>query len=79
MERTNAVIGIDTFVITLQALPTLIPRNPERNSVFGPQLLKFGHHAGGDDRRAFRQQAVHHAFEERQLSLDCVGQEIGVN
>lgn len=42
------VISIDSLVITGQPRPPGISRDPQRQSVLGPQFLQLGHNAVGD-------------------------------
>ncbi len=74
----NAIIRIYTFMVTLQSLPPLIPRDPERNAVFLAQFLQLRHDAVGDDGDAFGVEAVHHGGEQLELVLDGVREEVGV-
>lgn len=75
----DAVISIRALVIALQALPALVPRNPQRNPVLGPQLLQLGHDAGGDDGRGFGVQQVHEGLVELELGVHRVREEVGVD
>jgi hypothetical protein len=74
----DAIIGIDTFMITLQAFPSFISGYAKCDAVFGAEFLELGHYAGGDDRDAFCVEGIHHRFEEGQFALDCVGEEVRV-
>jgi hypothetical protein len=75
----EAVIGIDTLVVALQTLPALVTGDAQRNAVFRTQLLEFGHDARCDDRDTLGVEGVHHGFEERQLALHRVREEIGID
>lgn len=66
-------------MIAFQPLPSLVPRDPQRDPVFLPQLLQLGHHAVRDHGDAFRVQAVHHRGQHLELVLHGVREEIGVD
>lgn len=66
-------------MVALEALPALVAGDAEGDAVLGPQLLELGHDAAGDDGVALGEEAVHHGLEERQLALDGVREEVGVD
>ena len=75
----KTVVRVHPLVIALQPLPPLIPRDPQRDPVFLPQLLQLGHHTISDDGDALRVQAVHHRGQQLELVLHRVAEEIGVD
>ena len=42
----NAIIRIRPLMITLKSLPPFVPRDLERDAVFGTEFFEFGHYAG---------------------------------
>lgn len=58
----NAVIGIRSLVVALEALPALVTGNAQGNAVFGAEFLQLGHDARGDDGRGFGVEQVHKGF-----------------
>ncbi len=75
----NAIIGIRALVLALEALPSLVTGDPERDTVFGAEFLELGHDAGGDDGRGFGVQEVHEGLVELEFSVYGVGEEVGVD
>lgn len=65
-------------MITLQPLPSLISGDLQGNAVLGAQLLQLSHDAGGDDGLAGGVKTVHECREERELVVDGVGEEVGI-
>lgn len=74
----NTIVRIHPLVIALQPLPTLVAGDAQGDAVFGPQLLEFGHDAGGDCRDAFGVEGVHEGGEEVEFVGDGVGEEVCV-
>lgn len=66
-------------MVALQALPALVAGDAQGDPVLGAELLELGHDAASNNGGALGEQAVHHALEQRQLALDRVAQEVGVD
>jgi len=75
----DTVVRIRALVIALQPLPTLVPRNLQRDAVLGSQLLQLGHDAARDDGLAGGIEGVHEGGQEREFVVDGVGEEVGVD
>jgi hypothetical protein len=74
----DAVVGICTLVIALQPLPSFIACYAQGDAVLRAQLLQLGHYASGYDGRRFGVEEVHERLVELELSVDGVGEEIGI-
>jgi hypothetical protein len=59
----DAVVGINTLVITLKPIPALISGNSKGNPVLWTQFRQLGHYARGYGGPAGGVQARHHAVE----------------
>lgn len=75
----NAVIGIGSLVVALEALPALVAGNAQGNAVLGAKLLQLGHDARGDDGCGFGVQQVHEGFVKLELGVHRVREEVGVD
>lgn len=75
----DTVVGIRALVVALEALPALVTRNAQRNSVLGAEFLQLGHDAGGYDGRGFCVEQVHEGLVQLELGVDGVREEICVD
>lgn len=66
-------------MIALDPLPSLVPRNAQRNAVLWPELLQLGHDARGDDGRRLRKQQIHEGLLEVEFPAHGVGEEVCVD
>jgi hypothetical protein len=74
----NAVIGVSALVLALEALPSLVTRDPERNTVLGTEFLEFGHDTGCDNGGGFGIEEIHEGLVKLELGVHGVGEEVGV-
>ena len=74
----QTVIGID-LVVALEPLEPRVPGYPQGDPVSWAELLQFRHDAVGDDWGRLCIKAVHHGFNEFELFLNRVIDEIGID
>lgn len=67
------------LMITPDSFEPRISRYPQGDSVPGAEFLEFGHDAVGNDGGGFGVETVHHGFDEFELFLDAVVDEVGVD
>jgi hypothetical protein len=75
----NTVVCIRALVVALEPLPALVARDAQRNAVLGPEFLKLGHDARGDDGRGFGVQQVHERLVQLEFAVHRMREEVGVD
>ena len=75
----NTIIGVSALVFALEALPSLVASDPERNTVFWAEFLELSHNAGRDNWSGLGVEKIHEGLVEFELGVHRVREEVGVH